>query len=329
MRLLLVIVVLSSGCAPAASRDELVSPTDASIALADSAAAAWNAEVRTATDLSPAELATGLAALDYSPAEVKAATASVLKAGNLDRLWKTKTHVYGYIGLRSAGPATPQAVENAFDIAPDQTLNGQSLRLTIDRLRVRKYPGKGTHDIAFFCSARTQVGNDVTPIEYSVGYSATEGDQVPAVGITMFEGIRVVGSYINLACGTTNVDTKKDKTFFLVLTDSVFTQGLKLLDTAQPALLPLTALTKGVRQELEGQHKGVPVQKWEIGLDLTSVSTRIKMREGSYLVIQIPPEDEPQWKWTDWEYSGGRIQKKATPAVLIPYNYMVIGASRM
>jgi hypothetical protein len=73
-------------------------------------------------------------------------------------------------------------------------------------------------------------------LDYSVGYSAREGDQVAAAGITMFDGVRIVGSSINLGCGTVNVDTKKDRTFFRILAENVFTQGVKLLETAQPAL---------------------------------------------------------------------------------------------
>jgi len=276
------------------------------------------------------DLREALVSLGYSEAEAQQATAPPrATAPNPDRLWKTKNHIYGFIDLRTTAEAAPsQPLLNAFDIAPDSTLSGRSLRFTIDRVRVKKYPGRGTHHIAFFCNARTQIGTEVTPVEYGVGYLATEGDVVPAVGITMFEGVRIVGSYVNLFCGNTNADTEKDKTFFRIIADNIFTQGLRLLDTFQPALQPLTALTRGVREEIENQHKGIPVQKWEIGLDLTAVSSRIKMREGSYVVIQIPEAEESTWKWEEWEYKGGRLQSKADPTLVIPYNYIVIGISR-
>ena len=328
------LVLLVSACSnqPASEGEPAaaVAVSETSIEAAELSAAEWEAATRTAEQLTPAELSLTLKDLGYSPAEIAAVTRAPQPASRRsdDQLWRTANHIYGFIAL-NGGPPAALPVTNAFDVAADPQLVNQPLRITLDRLRIRKYPGKGTHNIAFFCHAQTQVGTELVPVDYSVAHSAREGDEVAAVGVTIFLGIRASSEGVGLKCGTLNVDTNKDKTFFNVLADNAFTQGLRLLDTAQPALLPLTALTRSVKKELEDSKKGVPVQKFELGLDFSAVSTRIKLAPGSYLIIQIPPEDVAAWNWSDWEYSGGRVQRKADRTQLIPYNYTVFSVSRM
>ncbi len=58
-------------------------------------------------------------------------------------LCKTKTHIYGYISTQ-AQAGTLQPLQNAFSLLASPELNGMSLRLMIDRVRIKKYPGKGT-----------------------------------------------------------------------------------------------------------------------------------------------------------------------------------------
>jgi hypothetical protein len=312
--------------APAAER--MLPPDQASIAAADSEYNAWDQSVQAAADIPEAELAEALSSLGYSPASIKAVTPANPNRSTSDRLWKAKNHIYGFFPARLSGATGAQPLSDATSIEPDGNLAGQALRITIDRVRVKKYPGRGTHSIAFFCHARTQVGSEAIPVEYGVGLEATEGDVAPLASITMFDGIRMVGSHVNLACGTVNVDTRKDQTFFSILSGQALTQGLRLLDSTQPALAPLTELTRGVRKELQNQNKGVPVQKFEIGLDLSSVSGRIKLREGNYLAIQIPPEEATGWNWADWAFDDGRIIRNGNPLSILEYNYILIGVSK-
>lgn len=327
------VVLLTAGALVACPRPQGVAPSNqpssTSLAAADSIEGAWDKETLMAEDLPPDSLAAMLQSLGYSPAEARSAAVVSLASSSPDRFWQTRNHLYGYLPPRVAGDSGTTSLTNAFDLdTSDETLSGTPMRLTIDRVKVKKYPGKGLHHIAFFCSVRTQVASDVDIVRYSVGYTAREGDEVAAVGITMFDGAKISNSYLNLKCNTTNVDTKKDKTFFSILSRNAFSQGLQLLSTAQPALEPLSTLIEGVKNDLEGQRKGIVVQDFEIGLDLAQTSTRIKLREGSYIVVQIPPAEAGAWKWEDWEFSGGRFRKKNDPTSLIEYNYIVVGVSK-
>jgi hypothetical protein len=87
------------------------------------------------------------------------------------------------------------------------------------------------------------------------------------------------------------------------------------------------SLTKAVAD----RNRNVPVQKIELGLDFTRVLPGARLAEGAYIAVQVPEQLRAVWRWQDWVYepADGRIVRADDPAQLIPYNYFVIGLSRM
>lgn len=300
-------------------------PSAVSLSNARSVSMTWSTRTKAADELSPTDLQVGLTGLGYSTGEVAVIMSSSASQGDI--LWKTSNHMFGFIPTGASG-AVPVKVQDARGVRADLSLRGQQVKLTLDGLRVMKYPGKGQHNIAFNFHAQTQSGNELTPLDYAVGYSAREGDVVAAVGINIFVGLNVGTEGVDLKASTINVNTARDRNFFTILASTAFTQGLQLLPTAQPALRPLSQLTEAVRSELSDLNKGVPVQKFELGLDFSNVSTRIKLREGSYVVVQVPPADARQWNWSDWEFANGQV-RRATDAGPVPYNYVIFSLSRL
>lgn len=324
---LIVLLAAIGACSePAEYRAQpVVEPSAASLSNANYVSTTWSTRTKAADELSSADLRIGLTGLGYSSGDVAAIISSAPSQGDI--LWKTSNHIFGFIPTGASG-AVPVKVQDARGVQADTSLRGQQIKLTMDGLRVMKYPGKGQHNIAFNFHAQTQSGDELIPLDYAVGYSAREGDVVPSVGITIFVGLNVGTQGVDLKASTINVNTARDRNFFTILASNAFTQGLQLLPTAQPALRPLSQLTDAVRSELSDLNKGVPVQKFELGLDFSDVSTRIKLREGSYVVVQVPPADARQWNWSDWEFANGLV-RRTTDAESVPYNYVIFSISRL
>ncbi|HNQ22140.1 MAG TPA: hypothetical protein PKK06_03505 [Phycisphaerae bacterium] len=78
------------------------------------------------------------------------------------------------------------------------------------------------------------------------------------------------------------------------------------------------------------RHRNVPVQDLYLGLDFTNIAGGARLREGSYLAVQIPESLRSMWDWTEWAYDPhkGQVASQSDPKQLIPYNYVIFGVSR-
>jgi hypothetical protein len=131
-------------------------------------------------------------------------------------------------------------------------------------------------------------------------------------------------------CFTVNVKNDEDEAFLGFLDSDVFKGGLKLAQTLQPAIAPLSGMAQAVARTLAGRRRNVPVQEFYLGLDFSDIPTRARLAEGAYLAVQIPETMETVWNWEDWVYhpGSGQVVNKANPRELIPYNYLVFSVSR-
>jgi len=178
--------------------------------------------------------------------------------------------------------------------------------------------------------ANTFRGRTVDPLDYAIGLQGIRnGDEPATINKNVFLGLNVGVIGPEILISTTNVKTSADKTVFNILAGSVFTKGLELVNTAQPALAPLSTLVEGVYKQLRDRHNGVPVQSnITLGLDFGEGAGPIHLRQGTYIVLQIPPDPAAQWKWTDWEWLAGRIRSKADENMTPKYNYIMFGVSK-
>lgn len=302
----------------------LPEPTRESVEAAKKAAETWSNEHRGASDLSELELIGRLAAIEDIDltAKGKSAEPQALKP---DEMWRTANHVFGFIAAGSG----VETIQNAFSVDSDPALRGSLVKITLDRMRVMKYPGKGTHDILFDFYGQTQSEQEITPVSFSVGVIARDTDEVASIGKPIIIGLAVGSDGIDLKCRTINVTTKEDQTFFSILGGQVFSQGLNIVNAFQPAIKPLTALISGLVKKIGDQKANVPVQRFDIGLDFSKISTHIRVREGSYIAVQIPPSQAALWQWDEWTYTKGRIHRKDDERKTPEYNYVVISISRL
>src|SRR5262249_61752242 len=150
------------------------------------------------------------------------------------------------------------------------------------------------------------------------------------LGQPLFVGLNVGAEGVAFRCFTVNVGNDQDEALLGFLESDVFRAGLRLGTALQPALAQLTEMAVGLTKSVAARNRNVPVQDFVLGLDFSTVPTRARLAEGSYLAVQIPGSEQLLWTWEDWEYhpATGQVLSKANPTRTIPYNYMVFGVAR-
>ena len=246
--------------------------------------------------------------------------------------WQHTTHQFGYIALQDPGSTDPLPIQYAGAIAADLTLKKSRIDIKIDRLRVYNYPGVGMHNILLSFAARNQSatvpGNAPELVSFSQTYRVQEREEAAIRGYPVFIGLNVGSQGAALECATINVSNDADESVLAALESPPFKDGLKLLDTLQPALAPFTQITLGVVKSLAARNRNVGVQKFYLGLDFTSAALGIRLAEGNYIAVQVP--SETTLNWDDWEFHPaiGTIVSKANNTASIPYNYVVFRITR-
>ena len=247
-----------------------------------------------------------------------------------DRAWQHTAHTIGYLAPAVSPQAGLLEIAHAGNIAPDETLKGARIRLTLDGLRIADYPGRGRHRVLFDFAARNQTGQGAEQLHFSTSYPVEEGERAAVLGRPIFAGLQVGTEGLFLQCATVNVLNEGDEALLRFLDGDAFQGGLQLLTTAQPALGPFVALTVGLTETIAKRNRNVAVQAVDVGLDFSRIALRPKLAEGSYIAVQIPETSQSVWSWQEWGYdpANGQLVSTLEPGMLIPYNYFVVSISR-
>ena len=246
-----------------------------------------------------------------------------------DKAWQHTAHAFGYLAPSPPGGAL-LPIRHAGNVTPDMTLKNARVKITLDRLRIADYPGRGTHRVLFDFYAQNHVPGNVEHLHFNATYRVREGEQAAILGYPIFVGLGVGAAGLAFRCYVVNVKNEEDETFLNFLESDVFKAGLKLTAAVQPAVAPLSemafALTKGIAR----RRQNVPVQEFFLGLDFSSVPTGARLCEGAYLAVQIPETLRSVWDWSEWAYnpSNGQIVSQTDHKQLIPYNYLSFSISR-
>lgn len=246
-----------------------------------------------------------------------------------DRSWQHTAHAFGY--LRPTMPGSDlQAIHDAGNIPPEEALRGARVRITLDRLRVADYPGSGTHHVLFDFYAQNAVPGEVEHLHFNATYRVREGEQAGIRGYPIFVGLNVGREGLAFKCFTVNVRNDNDEAFLTFLESDLFRAGLKLAETAQPAIAPFSQMAYNLTRAVAGRNRNQPVQDFYLGLDFEPVATRARLAAGSYLAVQIPETLVVVWDWEEWVFNpaNGQVVHRDDPTRLIPYNYLVFSVSR-
>ncbi len=238
-------------------------------------------------------------------------------------------HAFGYLPPVPAHHVPPP-IEHAGNIKPDLTLRNARIKITLDLLRVADYPGAGMHQVLFDFYGQNQVPGPPEDVHFNLTCRVQEGERAAVLGYPIFVGLNVGSEGVAFRCSIVNVKNEDDEKLIGFLDSDIFKAGLSLAATAQPALKPLSSMVVGLANWVATGHQNAKVQEFQLGLDFSTIGTRAKLAEGSYIVVQIPESFQIMWNWDDWVYrpSTGQIVAKADLTTLIPYNYLIFGVSR-
>ena len=291
-------------------------------------------------DMDPDELAEKLRQMgdDTAAAEIEAEENEKGLEGLFDqrprRPYLYRTHQIGYIPLREAGSEAPIPIRAIGVVEPDHGLLNQRIDIHLDRLYVQEYPGtlfgRGEHHIMVNFSARNQIPGSSTAesAAFSQTYVAFNGDEAGVSGYPVFIGLNVGELGAAFEIETVNVKNSEDEAVLKVLDADEFKNGLNLLNTAQPALAPLTKLATGTTRLIASRSKNVTVQRFYLGLDTKRSAVGGPLVTGNFIVAQVPGPAEIDWSNYHYDPRTGTIVLKEDGTRGLPYNYLIFRVTR-
>ncbi len=244
------------------------------------------------------------------------------------KAYQHTSHAMGFLPVSPPGSARLPIV-HAGNMAADESLKNGRIRITLNRLRVADYPGRGLHRVLLDFYAQNQLPGQTEELHFHSTVRAQEGQQAAVVGYPVFVGLNVGTAGVALRCYTVNVKNEADESFLALLESDVAKAGLKLATVAQPSLAPFVQITKGLTATIAQRNRNVPVQDFYLGLDFSGTTMGARLSVGDYIAVQIPESLQTVWSWEDWVYDpgNGHIVSRDDPTKLIPYNYLVLGVS--
>jgi hypothetical protein len=246
--------------------------------------------------------------------------------------WQYTAHVFGYIPRLSAGTTQSVAIVDASNIVADRSLVGAHVHITLQQLRVAKYPGNGRHQILLDCGVFDQRLKE-RELRFSRSYNVLDGQSAGVAGDPLFSGLKVGDIGIGLRCQTVNVKNELDEEFLQVLNSGTFRHGLKLVGAAiNPAIIPFTEIVAATTGAfLKRTRRNRKVQEFRMGLDFETPPFGARLALGSYLAVQVPQSVEQAFDWSAWVYlpEQAAIVSKADGKTLINHNYLAFGVQRV
>src|SRR5262249_29535785 len=148
--------------------------------------------------------------------------------------------------------------------------------------------------------ARNQIDDRAEELHFNATYRVLEGQSAPIIGYPIFLNLAVGNEGLAFRCRTINVKNDSDEAFLDFLDGDVFRAGLKLMETLQPAIAPLSALSLATTKSVAKRNRNVPVQDFDLGLDFSGTQMGARLAEGDYIVVQIPDKLRLTWRWDEW-----------------------------
>jgi hypothetical protein len=243
------------------------------------------------------------------------------------RPWMHATHLFGFLP-RSPSAGHDQEILVPGRIEPDQSLRNGRINVTLNRLRIAEYPGRGPRQILFDFSAQNHLDSGVEDAHFNMIFRAGQNSVVGVINYPIFVDLNVGAEGTIVRCFTVNVQNDQDEKLLSALDSEVFKKGLKLATVAQPALAPLSEIAMGITRTVASRYRNVPVQNIQMGLDFGGPQLGARLAQGDYIAVQVPMQAITGWDWSDYKFNPkvGEIVR-ADDGTPIPYNYFAFGIS--
>ena len=245
--------------------------------------------------------------------------------------WVPNFHVMGYI-------PPPNTARALVKIAPtegleaDPDLFGRRITLGLAGFQPYRYPGAEeggggrAYRVLFHFSARHYPGEEEL-LHFNISHRAREQEPFRFLGQTVFSGLTVDELGLDLGYMILPLYDPCDTSFFEAMSSATAGRGLGLSEQPQPAAISFSDQAfQTTNKVLRGMD---PVSQVHVGLDFRVGGQTAPMRTGTYIVAQVPPEDEMLFEddgWSDWLFSlrTGQIVGQRAPRELFPYNYVLL-----
>lgn len=245
-------------------------------------------------------------------------------ASLLSRPYKSTGMVLGFI---QQGYSKAHQIMSIASVPADRTLIGKRIKITLDKFFIAKYPGFGTHSILCEFSGKNQVPGEMEELSFAMRFDARD-DSGPAIaGAPIFMGLTVAPDGISFKGKTVNVKNSGDDMVMAILETPAFKSGLTLLNTAQPALKPLTSLATATVSAIAKRSSNAQIHTFELGLDFDGSATSARLSYGSYIVVQTDEGSNWDWSEYEWNATGMALHPKGKADETPPFNYMVFAVS--
>lgn len=238
--------------------------------------------------------------------------------------WQHTSHAFGYINL-----SDPKKILNATSITADASLKNQRIKVTLDLLYVHDYPGNGRHQVLFDFKGENQIVNsEAQAVHFNQTLTVQEGQFAGIASLPVFIGLTVGSEGVGFACKAINVKNENDEKFLGILDSKEIKSGIKLVNTVNPVVPIVTSLAEGIAKQIATRNNNKTIQDFTMGLDFSTISSRARLKEGTYIAVQVG--DLAAWNWDEWEYKteSGIIVKKDNTTSTIPFNYLIFSISK-
>jgi hypothetical protein len=238
-------------------------------------------------------------------------------------VWGHTGLLIGYIPVEPANRLAP--VQNAYTLAPDPSLKGARIKITLERFWVQRYPGRGSHQILCEFTGKNQIRGEQEEMRFALTTEARDGSSAAVSGAPIFLGVTVGQNGIAFEGKTINVRSSDDEEMLTALSSGPFREGLALLTTVQPALKPFVGIAGSLVSSVLKRSKNKQIQHFKLGLDFSANQTSVALRHGSFAVIQC---DDKNWNWQNiaWNVDSQQMIRRETGEP-VGYNYIVLRVS--
>lgn len=240
------------------------------------------------------------------------------------KVWRHTAHQIGFIPAGTEGNTV--RLQSAGEAKPDPSLLNGRVDIRLDRLHIEEYPGMGPHDVMISFSGTNQTTTETESVTFNQTFKVPAGDSAGVAGYPVFLGINAGNRGLSFQITVVNVRSAGDEGILNALNSDVAKQGMSLLLTAQPALKIFSDLGTGLVKSFLSRNENLKVQEVFMGLDFDSAAFGVRLREGNYIVVQVPEDGTLDWGHCSFNRSQQTIlgpDKKP-----LPYNYFVFRVSR-
>lgn len=245
-------------------------------------------------------------------------------SGRRRKAWEHSDHHIGYIPNPEPGVLVG-SIQSANSVVSDPYEELKKINIRLDRAKVFEYPGFGQQkNIQLtFETKNSLTGGGTENVAFTQAFQVLQGEGAGVIGFPILQNLNIPKSGLELKIVSLNLKTTKQVQALGVIDSEPFKSGLTLLETAQPAIAPFSALTMGVAKMAISSGEGKEVHKFLLGLDFNNgQASGARLKRGTYVVVQAPPD----FNWKDYEVRfdmNTRVTLKGNTNKDLPFNYFI------